>query len=210
MRAWREFVATTIYKICRAALWREAERARRLPRRRHRLHATATSISRPPRRSPRPRPSILPAPPTSCWSRSTRRRSATALKWEPSRGGALFPASLRRAAADGGALGRSRCRSAPTAATSFRSSRRDRPVRRARAAADAACSMPRTPIGLAVKALQARAAAARRPRTTRALRCASSGSTSPIRSAWRPASTSTPRCRTRCCGSASASSRSAP
>ena len=37
------------------------------------------------------RASISPAPTTCCWWRSTLQRSAGALRWEPSRGGALFP-----------------------------------------------------------------------------------------------------------------------
>ena len=36
-------------------------------------------------------PGISPAPPTSSLSRSMPDGSGTALKWEPSRGGALFP-----------------------------------------------------------------------------------------------------------------------
>ena len=42
-------------------------------------------------------------------------RLGTDLKWEPSRGGALFPASLPRARRDRRGLDHARCRSAPTA-----------------------------------------------------------------------------------------------
>ena len=62
---------------------------------------------------------------------------------------------------------------------------------------------------LAIKALALYAAAAAGGRCRANWRCAPSGSISPIRSVWPPASTRTRRCRTRCCGSVSASSRSA-
>ena len=45
-----------------------------------------------------------------------------ALKWEPSRGGALFPHLYGALPLDRGAVGASRCRSVPTAVTSFRNS----------------------------------------------------------------------------------------
>ena len=84
-------MAQVIYKICRADEWREAERAGVVPRRadrpQRRLHPFLD------RRAGRPRPrrGISPASATSCWSRSTRPRSGRRCKWEPSRGGALFP-----------------------------------------------------------------------------------------------------------------------
>ena len=79
----------TIYKICPETLWREAERAggSRAP---PSTSPTASSIFPPPLRSGRPRRAIFPAkraPP----HRAGRRQLGPALKYEPSRGGALFP-----------------------------------------------------------------------------------------------------------------------
>ena len=185
----------TIYKICPAQLWRDAQRAG-LFRGAPLDSATDSSIFRPPRRWPRPPPSISPAPPTWCWSRSMPALLGEALKWEPSRGGDLFPhlygaLPLRRC------CGRCRCPSAPTAATSFRSLRRDRPVRPpGPAAAGPPGCRGRPSAGRPGAA--ARAARSARPRTIRGLRCGPSASTFPTRSAWRPASTSMARCRTRC------------
>ena len=63
----------------------------RLRSARRSIEPTATSISRPPRRRPRRRRNGSPAATTSCSSRSRPTRLGPALRWEPSRGGALFP-----------------------------------------------------------------------------------------------------------------------
>ena len=78
-----------IYKICRAAEWREAEQAGASAARPS-ICATASSISRPPPRWPRPRQAFRGAgrPPAG---RGRCGALGPALKWEPSRGGALFP-----------------------------------------------------------------------------------------------------------------------
>ena len=67
--------------------------------------ATVSFISPRPRSSRRPRRNISPKHPIWSWSRSTPTRSAPSLKWEPSRGGDLFPHLYGAAATDGGALG---------------------------------------------------------------------------------------------------------
>ena len=64
---------------------------RRLRGRGRRPRSTATSTSRPPRRRRRPPPNGLRAAAISRSWPSTPTRSGTALRWEPSRGGALFP-----------------------------------------------------------------------------------------------------------------------
>jgi uncharacterized protein (DUF952 family) len=79
-----------VYKICPTPLWREAERAAVFAGSDVDRGMASSTFQRP-RKSPRPPESILPVNTTSFWSESMPSGSATALKWEPSRGGALFP-----------------------------------------------------------------------------------------------------------------------
>ena len=60
-------------------------------RARRSISATASSISRPPGRRRKRRPGISPARPDCCWWPSMPNKLGSALKYEPSRGGALFP-----------------------------------------------------------------------------------------------------------------------
>ena len=82
-------------------------------------------------------------------------------------------------------------------------------VRASRPAAAARARSGRRPWADAADA-EIRAALPAPSATTNGWRSGSSGSIFPIRSAWRRASTRTPRCRTCCCGLASALSKSAP
>ena len=114
--------------------------------------ATASSISRPAARWRRPRRGISPARPASSSSRSTTRRSAPALRYEPSRGGALFPhlyAPLDPTAALWVEAAAARRR---TARTSSPTSRHDLSARSGRSSSR---STRRRRIGLAISALAA-------------------------------------------------------
>ena len=113
-------VTATIYKICDRELWREAERlgsfaARRSTRR------TASSISRPPARWPRRRPGTLPARTIWCWSRSRPAALGTGVEMGAVARRRIVSASLWRRCRSTRWSGPSRCRSAATAGTCFRS-----------------------------------------------------------------------------------------
>ena len=97
------------------------EQQRPLRRARRSTSPTASSISRPPSRSRRRRRSTLPARPVLLLVAVDGGRLGDALKYEVSRGGALFPHLYGPLDLGGRRLGASRCRSVPTAGTSFRS-----------------------------------------------------------------------------------------
>ena len=80
----------TLYKICPAALWREAERpaVSAAPRSTCR---TASSISPPPSRRAETAARHFAGERDLVLVRVDAARLGAALKWEPSRGGALFP-----------------------------------------------------------------------------------------------------------------------
>ncbi len=132
-----------------------------------------------------------------------------ALRWEPSRGGALFPhlyGTLPLSAVHSRRSAAARCR---TAATCFRSLRRDSRWSTVSRCRSPALLDPESAHRLALTGAEAPAAAARRRRRqARGLRV--SACAFPIRSGLPPASTRTPRRWMRCCASASASPRSAP
>ena len=81
----------TIYKICTAAEWRAAEHAGVYPRLGGRPAATASSISRPPSRRPRPPRKHFAGQRDLVLVAVDAAALGDRLKWEPSRGGALFP-----------------------------------------------------------------------------------------------------------------------
>ena len=103
--------------------------------------------------------------------------------------------------------GQNRCRSAATVGTSFRSSRRDRPVGIVRAA-PVAHARPRGCAPPCRSGPEISSVRRSSPPTIRCSQSARSGSIFPIRSAWRPASISTPRCPTLSSSSVLASLRS--
>ena len=115
----------TLYKICPAALWREAERAgafrgSAVDLRDGFIHfSTAAQVAETAAKHFAGQSDLLLIGVDSA-------PLGAALKWEPSRGGALFPhlygdrSTSRRSAKS------SRCRCGPTAATSFRRSIVDR------------------------------------------------------------------------------------
>ena len=115
-----------------------------------------------------------------------RTRSAPRCKWEPSRGGALFPHLYGALPLDAVLWAKPLPLGAGRPARAFRSLRRDRPARSRWRGRCCAGSTPRRAHRLAINALKLAPLPRAGAPTIRGLRCGPSGSISPTRSAWRP------------------------